>query len=177
MLFEKLWRGACNVLKAGTGQETCLHVITCLPLVVPEPLDADLQPPACITVVLPSNILFSSPPLTESKSQSDTEERRYSPKRVGEVSWPDLHILFMGWSGPMLCPESAEETYPIPGVLQVSPPCLSGSPHGDNRWPEHKVHELCLSFLSDQVFRENMSGTNLAEVKEQITKRPAAFPV
>lgn len=133
MLFEKLWKGACNVLEVGTRQGTCLHVITCLPLLVPEPPEVDPQPPASITVVLPSTFLFSSLPRTERKSQNDTEERLYSPKTMGEVLCPDLHILFVGWSGPMLCPERPEETSPMPGMLQVSPPCLNGSPHRDRR--------------------------------------------
>ena len=65
MLFEKLWKGACNILEAGTGQGTRLNVITCLPLSVPEPPEVDPQPPASITVVLLSTFLFSSLPRRE----------------------------------------------------------------------------------------------------------------
>lgn len=138
--FEKLWIGACSVLKAGTRQGTHFHIIICFPAGTRRTAG---RPSASCVVVLTSIFLFFSLLHTEMKNQNNTERRLYSPRRTGKVLCPDIHIPFLG---PKSWSERPEETS-VPCMLQMSAPCLSGSPHGDRRWPEHNLHKLCMTFL------------------------------
>lgn len=52
------------------------------------------------------------------------QKRGYTVPKQRES--PDLHIPFMGWPRPMLCPEGSEETCPISGVLQWAHPAAVG---------------------------------------------------
>lgn len=169
MLFEKLWKGAHTVPKAETRHGTYFGIIICFP--VSTRSTAGRPSASCLQCTCSFPLFF-----TQRGRAKIIQRRDYTVPGQQERSCA-LTYINCSWDKNMTW--EAKRDFSCPMHVTNEPTMPQWVTSG---WPEHKLHELCLTFLSKQFSHsregENISEAKFGEVKEQTTeiRGPLSLP-